>query len=325
MSEIRYGPETPDATYTDHRYDEHIFETGEIELNYATAGSTDNPSLLLVPGQMESWWGYEEAMEILSDDFQVFAVDLRGQGRSSRTPGRYTFDNFANDLVRFIAFGIGDPVVVSGHSSGGVVSAWLSAYAPPGMIRGALYEDPPLFACERNPSYGQSIQQALGDLFEAFNTHLGNQWRAGDWEGLVEELPAEVTHQLGIAGLEEPPDHIKEYDPEWGDAFVSGDVAAACNHEQMLLQVSCPVLLTHHFRTVNEATGHLNGAISDLQVDQAERLITDAGQPFTRRSFPEMGHNMHNEDPELFVRTLSEWVETLPRENETRREGVLDE
>jgi 3-(3-hydroxy-phenyl)propionate hydroxylase len=34
MSEIRYGPETPDATYTDHRYDEHIFETGEIELGH---------------------------------------------------------------------------------------------------------------------------------------------------------------------------------------------------------------------------------------------------------------------------------------------------
>lgn len=42
-------------------------------------------------------------MPLLPERFQVFAVDLRGQGRSSRMPGRYTWDNFGNDLVRFIA------------------------------------------------------------------------------------------------------------------------------------------------------------------------------------------------------------------------------
>ena len=43
---------------------------------------------LLIPGQTESWWGYEQAMPLLAERFQVFAVDLRGQGRSTRTPGR---------------------------------------------------------------------------------------------------------------------------------------------------------------------------------------------------------------------------------------------
>ena len=57
-------------------------------------------------------------MELLKDRFQVYAVDLRGQGRSSRTPGRYTLDNFGEDVTRFIAFGIRRPVVVSGLSSG---------------------------------------------------------------------------------------------------------------------------------------------------------------------------------------------------------------
>jgi hypothetical protein len=36
------------------------------------------PALLLVPGQSESWWGYEAAMGLLAKYFQVFAVDLRG-------------------------------------------------------------------------------------------------------------------------------------------------------------------------------------------------------------------------------------------------------
>lgn len=33
------------------------------------------PALLLIPGQTESWWGYEAAINILAADFQVYAVE----------------------------------------------------------------------------------------------------------------------------------------------------------------------------------------------------------------------------------------------------------
>ena len=142
MSRLKYGPENPDITYVPHKYEEHLFDTGEIMMNYAVTGSADKPAIVLIPAQTESWWGYEAAMGLLAEHFQAYAVDLRGQGRSSRTPGRYTYDNMGNDLVRFITFVVGRPALVAGLSSGGVLAAWLSAYAPPGMIRGAYYEDP---------------------------------------------------------------------------------------------------------------------------------------------------------------------------------------
>ena len=31
-------------------------------MNYATAGDATNAALLCIPGQTESWWGYEAAM-----------------------------------------------------------------------------------------------------------------------------------------------------------------------------------------------------------------------------------------------------------------------
>ncbi len=95
----RYGPDHPSETYIAHDFAEQRVDLGEVELNYATAGSPDAPALLLVPGQTESWWGYEAAMPRLAERFEVFAVDLRGQGRSTRTPGRYTLDTMGNDLV----------------------------------------------------------------------------------------------------------------------------------------------------------------------------------------------------------------------------------
>src|SRR4051794_14403546 len=142
----RYGPHAPDLTYVTHAFPEQVVDLGEVEMNYACAGDPAKPALLCIPGQTESWWGYEAAMPRLAEHFEVHAVDLRGQGRSTRTPGRYTLDNMGNDLVRFIDAVIGRPVIVSGLSSGGVLSAWLSAYAKPGQVAACCYEDPPLFS-----------------------------------------------------------------------------------------------------------------------------------------------------------------------------------
>ncbi|HEY0816048.1 MAG TPA: alpha/beta hydrolase [Pseudonocardia sp.] len=315
---LRYGPDNPDTTYVAHAYAEDLFDTGEVRLNHATAGAAERPALLLVPGQTESWWGYEEAVGLLAEDFEVFAVDLRGQGRSTRTPGRYTLDNMGNDLVRFISGRIGRPAIVSGLSSGGVLSAWLSAYAPPGMIQAAVYEDPPLFSSEISPAYGQSIRQGLGPLFHAWSTYLGDQWSVGDWAGFLAAAPTVLPPGLARflaaeAPGDEPPQNLKEYDPEWGRAFWTGTAAASCDHKRMLSAVKVPVLLTHHFHRIDEETGHLQGALSDLQAHQAGELVRAAGQRFDYRSFPEMGHAMHRIDPKLYATTVRDWLaEVLP-------------
>src|ERR1700678_144318 len=143
-------------TFTSHAFAEQLVDLGDVRLNYATTGGAELPALLLVPGQSESWWGYEQAMPLLAEHFQVYAVDLRGQGRSSWTPGRYTLDIWGNDLVRFIDLVIGRPAVVSGNSSGGILAAWLAAYGKPGQVRGAVLEDAPVFASEVRPACGQS-------------------------------------------------------------------------------------------------------------------------------------------------------------------------
>jgi hypothetical protein len=84
---------------------------------------------------------------------------------------------------------------------------------------------------------------------------------------------------------------MKEYDPEWGYASWSGSANATIDSERMLSAVKVPVLFTHHARPVDEMTGHLMGAISDLQADRVKELITATGQSLEYRSFPTMGHS----------------------------------
>lgn len=311
-------------TFVPHRYHEHIVDLGEVRLNYSMLGESHQPALLLIPAQSESWWGYEDAMPRLAEHFQVFAVDLRGQGRSTWTPGRYTVDNMGNDLVRFIDLAIGRPTIVSGLSSGGVLAAWLSAYAKPGQVRAAVWEDPPLFASEATTSCGQPINQGLGPAFALWNKWLGDQWSIGDWEGMQaaapRELPRPVLRALGammppVEGApppDGPPQNLKEYDPEWARAFVSGLATAACDHATMLANVGVPVLVTHHFHERDEESGMELGAISQVQMNRVRALVTGAGQDCTYRPFPDMPHSMHAHRPEVYARTVIEWAAELP-------------
>lgn len=299
-----------------HDFDEQRVDLGEIRMNYATAGDPSKPALLLIPGQSESWWGYEQAMHLLAEHFQVWAVDLRGQGRSTWTPGRYTLDNIGSDLVRFLSVVVRRPAVVSGLSSGGVLSAWLSAYAMHGQVRGSIYEDPPLFASEATPETGHSVRQSVvGPMFGLWSKYLGDQWSIGAWDAMraaaTSELPDAMAALASAIIPEQTPQNLKEYDPEWARAFTSGTVAASCDHAGMLASVKVPVLLTHHLHSDDSRPELFMGAISTKQVQRVRELIEGAGQRFDCLEFPEMGHAMHSIDPKLYAQTVIDWVETL--------------
>ena len=162
-------------------------------------------------------------MPLLAEHFQVFAVDLRGQGRSTRTPGRYTLDNIGNDLVRFLDLVVGRPAIVSGLSSGGVLSAWLSAYAKPGQVVAAVYEDPPLFASEIRPAVGPGIRQCIGPMFDLWSTFLGDQWSIGAWDamrdGAAPHLPEHMRVHPGARRAAAEPEGVR---PRVGPRLLDG-------------------------------------------------------------------------------------------------------
>lgn len=310
--------------FVPHSLEEHTVDLGEIRMNYVVQGDSESPALLLIPAQSESWWGYEQAIPLLAAYFQVFAVDLRGQGRSTWTPGRYLLDNYGNDLVRFIDLVVGRPVVAAGNSSGGVIAAWLAAYAKPGQVRAVYLEDPPLFSSELTPAVGHGIKQGIvGQLFSTRVKWLGDQWSVGDWPSWLRTLPEELPDRLkpradlilsftGIDG-DEPPQHLKEYDPELARACIEGTFLTGNNHEVLIGNIRKPVLLSHHFRKFDTETGFFVGALADDQVQRARELVEGAGQSFTYVDLPEAEHSMHASDPALYVRTLTEWANASGR------------
>ena len=137
-------------------------------------------------------------------------------------------------------------------------------------------------------------------------------------KAITREVPAWILaalQQMAPAGTGGPPadapQDLREYDPEWGDAFVSGRATINCDHESMLQQVKVPVLFTHHFHHVDPDTGNLLGAITDLQVQRVRQLIEATGNTFTYRAFSDMPHSMHGHDPATYADTVTAWIDDL--------------
>jgi pimeloyl-ACP methyl ester carboxylesterase len=128
-------------------------------------------------------------------------------------------------------------------------------------------------------------------------------------DGAAARLP---EHLRFMPVPEEPPQNLKEYDPEWGRAFWSGTVGASCDHERMLRDVKVrSVLLTHHRRITDDSSGFLFGAMSDQQAQRVRDLLASAGVNVEYRSFPDVGHSMHGERPDLYVETLLDWAKSI--------------
>ena len=170
-----------------------------------------------------------------------------------------------------------------------------------------------MFASEVRPATGPGIRQSIGPMFSLWSTYLGDQWSIGAWDAMRAAAPDRLPAWMAgfpIAG--EPSQELKEYDPEWGRAFWSGAVAASCDHERLLRDVKVRhVLLTHHFRVVDENTGTLMGALADVQAARVQDLLREAGVRVEYRSFPTVAHSMHGTQPELYVDTLLEWAAIL--------------
>ncbi len=86
---------------------------------------------------------WDKVTECLPHDWHVFAVDLRGHGRSDATPP-YDWDRFAQDLLAVAGhFGIHDAIGV-GHSLGGHCVAHICALRPQ-LFKRLVLVDPVIF------------------------------------------------------------------------------------------------------------------------------------------------------------------------------------
>lgn len=85
---------------------------------------------LLIHGWSSSWYALSTLIPLLSKRFHVLAVDLPGYGNSPPMSRRATIDGYADLLADLIQEVSDNPIVLIGHSMGGMISLNLALRHP---------------------------------------------------------------------------------------------------------------------------------------------------------------------------------------------------
>jgi esterase len=141
------------------------FSHQDVELEWSRDGSPGATKVLMLHGLSGISTGYDEVVEELGDGADVYRLDLRGHGRSGRAPGTYSVPFYAADVIAFIENVIAEPVVLVGHSLGGVIAHHITATRPD-LVLSALCEDPPLYFGDQK-LFEQSIMASVFPILES--------------------------------------------------------------------------------------------------------------------------------------------------------------
>jgi pimeloyl-ACP methyl ester carboxylesterase len=74
-------------------------------------------------------------------------VDVRGHGKSSWTPGDYSWESIGGDMKSFLKNVVKQKAIVAGNSSGGIIALWCAANVEE-YVMGVVTEDAPIFSVE---------------------------------------------------------------------------------------------------------------------------------------------------------------------------------
>lgn len=96
----------------------------------AGEGRSQHPPLLLIHGFGASTDHWRKNIAQLQQEFEVWAIDLLGFGRSAKPDWQYSGQLWRDQLHDFITQVIGQPVVVVGNSLGGYAALCVAAQCP---------------------------------------------------------------------------------------------------------------------------------------------------------------------------------------------------
>lgn len=98
-------------------FKEQTFDSGVVKINYAEGLPSGLP-LVLLHGGGDRWQEFLPIIPSLAARWHLYALDLRGHGRSGRVPGQYRPERYAADVIVFLEYQT-EPAIVLGHSLDG--------------------------------------------------------------------------------------------------------------------------------------------------------------------------------------------------------------
>lgn len=286
-----------------HGLEEKIFDTGTVKLNYAE-GENNGPPLLLIHGLGRRWQVFLNLIPSLSLRWHIYAVDLRGHGKSTHVPRGYRGPQYAEDVRAFLDQVVGEPAVVFGHSLGGLVALWIAAHDPE-LVRALIVGDS-VFSPD---ALRRSMYPALFSGLRDVATRGGSIEEIAHALGQIKIRVPELEEEVMIADLPGNDEAylcwwarcVSQVDPDAYAMTLDGTSMEEWDAVKVLSAISCPTLLL-------QASPQLGGLMSDVDVLLALRLLPHPAHV----KFETLGHALYMQQPEPVLRAIVNFLESAP-------------
>lgn len=105
-------------------------QSEDVRIHYDLAGPTAAPVIVFSNSLGENFSMWETQIPEFQKQFRVLRYDTRGHGQSSVTPGPYTIEQLARDVLTLLDELQFNRVYFCGLSMGGQIGMWLALNAP---------------------------------------------------------------------------------------------------------------------------------------------------------------------------------------------------
>jgi pimeloyl-ACP methyl ester carboxylesterase len=286
-----------DFSVTDRAIPGNYWQWQEHSIYYVRAGAkSDRPPLLLVHGFGASTDHWRKNIAQLQQEFQVWAIDLLGFGRSAKPDLEYSGNLWREQLHDFIIEVIGSPVILAGNSLGGYASLCVAAAYPQEVAGLILLNSAGPFSDtqpQKEPSAWQKLIRSI--LQQPWASYLLFQYvrRPSTIRKTLEKVYLDRT-TISDRLIEE----IYRPSCDRGAAQVFAAIFKIPPGEKvdiLLQQMNCPLLLLW-----GEADPWLNAKTRSQQFYKYYDRITEY--------YLKAGHCPHDEIPERVNRLIRDWV-----------------
>ncbi len=272
---------------------------------YVCAGNKQSakPPLLLVHGFGASTDHWRKNIAQLQEQFQVWAIDLLGFGRSAKPKQEYSGNLWQEQLNDFITEVIKQPAVIAGNSLGGYASLCVAAEYPQSTAGLILLNSAGPFSDTEENSSAKSGSNPFGKMIRSI---LLQPW-ASFWLFQYVRRPSIIRKTLNKVYFD--PDTVTEqlvediYRPscDSGAAEVFNAVFKTPQGEKvdvLLQKMQCPLLILW-----GEKDPWINARDRGIKFRQYYSQLTE--------HYLEAGHCPHDEVPEQVNALMTDWVLSL--------------
>lgn len=300
----------------------NMYRENGIELNYYEIKNDLQP-LVLLHAQGVDALSFQETFHALSKRYHIYSVDCYGHGDSLHDAEKYNIRDISSAIIHFIENSVKSKVYLLGHSSGGLIAAYIAAQTD--LCEKLILEDPPFFS-----SQGERRKQTfnyidLSTICHNFNMqaeskdfvlyYFTNQYAWKLFPDKSREKVKEKLVRMAFLYRRKHPDKnlkvmfwpkaalsgfqgMNNYSPLFGETFYDDSFHSGILHRDILKNIGCETVFMKAQTKVSD-DGILFAALNEEDVKQVSELIPDC-----RIIRFDCGHGIHIEKKKEFIDCL---------------------